>query len=110
MRRLPPLVRCLGEVWHLERWQTQALWKALMSARWSQACELKRLLVYYNQLGANEARSQHVLETLCTPQHVLGILEALVQEKRLTRSTASQIEDALLRQVDARGQWQTLTR
>jgi hypothetical protein len=105
MRYIPRLVQCLGELWGFSPTQTQRWWNAMEHARWSEAVALRRALLYYNGLGANEARSQHVLKVLLTPQKTLALLENLTQEGVLLRADTTMIEEHILSMITARGAW-----
>ena len=45
------------------------------------------------------------LRTISPPSRVVDVVEALVQERLLTRPEASAIEERLLGCVDAQGHW-----
>lgn len=54
---------------------------------------------------ARHAAAQALLDGAGNPQHLFEVLEACVQEKRLSRRDANRIEDTFLRAVDRAGAW-----
>jgi hypothetical protein len=55
--------------------------------------------------AAPVAEVYHLVYGVCTPQAVIEVLEALVEEGQLARSQATAIEDVVPGNVDWEGKW-----
>lgn len=59
---------------------------------------------FQRALDRDEA-AQTLRDGAGSPQRIMDVLEACVQEKRLSRRDATQLEDTFLRAVDRAGVW-----
>jgi hypothetical protein len=100
----PPLLQVLTEAWGLAPVERSALWKALCHACWTDTVALREQLIAFTPTDREAAHA--FLATVFTPAAVVTCLERLVQEKVLTRQLATRIEERLLHQTGADGQWQ----
>jgi hypothetical protein len=61
------------------------------------------MLLFYGPSPMLEPRK--LLHQVCSPAETVKVLEALVQEGRLERRTATRIEECILHYTNARGGW-----
>jgi hypothetical protein len=62
--------------------------------------------VRYNALPMPRPEADlQCMRELMTPEHLVGVIEALVEQQLLLRRDAGQIEEAILRRVDHTGAW-----
>jgi hypothetical protein len=108
----PPLFRCLARYLALDEAQAHTWWRALAAARWSVAVEWRRALLYCDQRLATAPPGLEAVDgavafigTVASPAQTLAVLEALVQEQRLSRQDARGMEDKILVQTDQHGCW-----
>lgn len=102
LRHGPPLLQGLAQAYAVPELLLAQWWRALSQAQWSQASQWREALCRFRP---THPTAQAFWEEACTPTAVVTILEGLVKEGTLYRQTASQIEERLLRHVDAHGQW-----
>ena len=99
----------LAEYCTLAPHHAQTWWTALTQAQWSEARSWRQALQYFDARPVGPtAKLDAVLPFLrqtSPPARVVRVLEALVQEKRLSRGEASAIEEQVLRCVNCRGEW-----
>jgi hypothetical protein len=98
----------LCQFWGLSERQTRQTWAALSRARWTVAASWRLALCHFEgQAPAlrSPERVLHFLAVNVRPQTVLGVLEALIQERLLSRAEGSAIEECLLTRVGATGDW-----
>ena len=81
----------------------RAWWSALNSSRWSLPCEWRHKLMLYHQTKL--IAPKRLLHEVCSPAETVKVLEHLVQERRLTRQQATQLEERILYYVNKKGGW-----
>src|SRR5215471_15885687 len=96
----PPLLVALAQSWGLPAPQQWAWWRALCTAQWPEAVAFREAVIAFTP-EHEDARA--FVHTTCSPRGLVKVLELLVREGLLFRQTATQIEEGLLRQTDARG-------
>jgi hypothetical protein len=104
----PPLWRSLTTEWcPLPRSLAWVWWLAISRAQWSQAVEWREaFLVFARRPGFTSAEMVAYFFTHhCAPHDLVTLLEALVQEQVLLARDGRRIEEVLLAQCDAEGQW-----
>jgi hypothetical protein len=103
------MFRTIAESVGLDAPHAQAWWTALAKAQWSAARSWLADLTYFDQQPrpglAKLDAVPGFLHRVSPPSRVIGVLESLAQEQRLTRQEASAIEDHVLQCVNAQGQW-----
>jgi len=92
-----PLPRSLAWVW----------WRAISRAQWSASAEWREaFLVFARRSDRTSAEMVHYFFTRhYAPHDLVTLLEALVQERVLLARDGHSIEEVLLQQCDAQGQW-----
>jgi hypothetical protein len=70
------------------------LWRALCQARWSASAQFREELIAFYPTTDDATRT--FLHEACSPARLMQVLESLVQERYLTRQTASRIENRIL--------------
>ena len=104
-----PMFKTIAEYARVEPHQAQTWWTALTKAQWSVPRSWLADVRYFDQ--QHRSRTAQLdgvvpfLRTTSPPSRVMAVLEALVQEQRLTRPEASTIQARVLAFVDARGAW-----
>lgn len=101
-RHGPPIVATLTASWHLPEPQRYGLWRAICQAQWSEVSTWREAVVCFHPTRQDAAA---FLQTQCSPQALMHVLELLVAEGALLRQSASQIETHLLQYVDRQGRW-----
>jgi hypothetical protein len=103
MAPMPPVFGTIAQSWDLDDRTTVRLWQAISSSHWSRPAALRLMLGAFHSTGMIGAKT--LVHQLCSPRELVTTLEALVQEGRLPRRVASQVEERLLSYVDAQGRW-----
>ena len=98
----PPVLTALMESWGLTAGERTHLWRALCQSAWSTPQQWREALIAYHPTREDAAAFLH---GTCSPQQVIGVLEALVSEQRLSRHTATRIEERLLAHTTRQGDW-----
>jgi hypothetical protein len=81
-------------------------WFACQHAEGETAVQFReRLLVFESRPITTPEATGHFWDAHMQPQQLVALIEALVAEGRLTRATATTLEDQLLRHVLADGRW-----
>jgi len=96
-------LRELGAFWGVDDVQLRCLWQGLRRAKWQRATDWNAVMVGYER----QPLTLHDLlpQGGCAPVVLLGLIEELVWERRLSRTTATQVQEQALACVDARGHW-----
>jgi len=84
-------------------------WNALSRSRWTEARTFHQAVLRYDQHPAPAQRPREdklTMSALVAPRDLMRLVEDLVRERCLLRREATKIEDALLRRLDAAGEWQ----
>lgn len=104
----PPLWKALARCWlGLDDRACWLWWAALQKSRWSHAQAFREALASCDGL-ANALDAYAVdqfLDQHARPAHLVALLEALHQERLLSRRESSRLECQVLTHVDARGEW-----
>jgi hypothetical protein len=87
------------EEWGCPRDLAERSWQTLMTSRWSAATALRQWVLAQPFVDVAHVRRRY------PPHELVGVLEALVQERRLPRREATTLEDHLLTAVAADGDW-----
>jgi hypothetical protein len=80
-------------------------WAALASSEWTVPCTWRQQILLFDASGLGDL--DHFLHQVCGPQNLVAVLEALTQERRLSREHATTIEECLLARADHTGAWRT---
>ena len=104
-----PMFRTIAEYCTLDAQQARTWWSALSTARWSVPRTWTLDLVYFDQQPRSRTATLDAvlpfLRTTSPPARVVQVLEALVQERLLTRQEANGILERVLACVTSRGEW-----
>jgi hypothetical protein len=104
----PRLWPHLHAFWGWSPAQGDRVWRAICASRWSAVSDWRRQFCFHATLTLGhspEAAARQLLHGLCAPQTLVDLLENLVREQRLDRSTATALEDALFVAVGPTGCW-----
>jgi hypothetical protein len=104
----PVLLKTLCEYWGLSPSLERQLWQALFHAKCLEASSFRQMLAYVDVVPNTVdklAMVGELFDAAITPERMMTLLEGLVLEGRMSRLVATQIEEHLLRQVDATGAW-----
>jgi hypothetical protein len=104
----PPLWTVLATFWGLSGRQTRQSWTALYRARWQVAAAWRQTLAHFEGQHPRLRSPERVFRFLATnvmPQTVIGVIEALIAERLLSRQEGGQIEERILACVGAEGDW-----
>jgi hypothetical protein len=82
-------------------------WRAITKARWSESVQWRQaFLAFTGRPGRTSFREAEVFASEhCTPRDLIALVENLVKEGVMLPRDGRMIEEALLQQCDARGQW-----
>jgi hypothetical protein len=82
-------------------------WRAITKARWTASVQWRQAFLAFT--GRPERTSFREAEVFasrhCTPRDLIALVENLVQEGVMLPRDGRRIEEALLEQCDAQGQW-----
>jgi hypothetical protein len=83
------------------------LWRALTRAEWTVAVQWRATFLDFDAPDRVLGRDlvEAFLGQIASPQQLITLCEQLLAEKRLLRRDAHQLEELLLAQTDASGQW-----
>ena len=83
------------------------LWRALSQAQWSAAVQWREQFLAFDKPDRTVSSDlvETFLEEVASPQQIMKVLGELMEEKRLLRRDAHQLEEEVLRHVDHTGQW-----
>ena len=85
-----------------------ALWGALSRSHWSEPIALRGAFTFHKAEDVhNREYALWLLHEQLSPQRLIKVVEALVQEGRLERAIASRLEGAILARMTANGTWTT---
>jgi hypothetical protein len=103
----PPLWQTLAQLWHLDDQEAWRCWRALYRAKWSLAASFRQRLVHFEGQPAYQRLTgvDALVREHLTPADVLAVLEALTAEGLLSGRDRIQIEEKVLRCVNAAGTW-----
>jgi hypothetical protein len=83
------------------------LWRAILKAEWSAAVAWRQAFLDFEK--PNRVLSRDVVEDflgeIASPKNLMGLLEALKQEKMLIRHDTHRLEERILRHVAKDGTW-----
>jgi hypothetical protein len=84
-------------------------WNALRKSQWTGCAAFRATLLRYDAQPTPrpEVDRQHV-QGLMTPEHLVELVEELVKQHLLLRRDGSQIQEAILNQLDRAGAWMSL--
>ena len=106
MSPMPALLVCLARCCGMELSLMSTFWFALEHAEGAAAVQFRTdLLLFEGRPVATQEATARFWDTHMQPQQLVALIESLVEEGRLTRHTATTIEDHLLRYVLADGRW-----
>jgi len=94
-----------AKFWRLSHAETRHFWAALVRSQSPKPCSWRQGLLFYQAGGPWSGSSEHLIDTISTPQVVITVLEALVNEQRLGPREARAIEAKILERVDRNGGW-----
>lgn len=99
----------LMQALHVPPGDGAAWWHALARSRWSRPVQLRQTFIgqIVRDGPLTPERAQHFLTTQGHPATLLQILDDLEREAVLATACVRRLEEALLRQLDAQGQWRT---
>ena len=89
--------------WRLPQRLALGLWRALCKSTWAVPTNMRQQILFYDATLIGGA-TQFLFNT-CTPDAMVGVIETLVQEHRLSRKEANTMEECILQRVDATGMW-----
>jgi hypothetical protein len=95
--------RAFAQYWDLPGALAQQWWRALSLAEHGRPLSWRQALLLYGPAPTGDSR--HLIHSASAPQKVMDVLEDLVEEGLLSRQTASQIQERVLRQVSRDGRW-----
>ena len=99
----PPLwPKLMFEWWQLTPADADRFWRALEASHYSRPTTLRHQFALPGSMAVDV---HHFVTQVLTPALAIGIVEDLVHEKRLSRSTANRIQVAMLEQINAHGVW-----
>lgn len=104
----PKLWRCLVQEWLvLDPALSWALWHACAKARWSLAREWREAFLAFDtpEVRRSAEDVEEFFAAVATPKVLMGLLAALMQEGVLLRQDGRRIEEAVLLQMNAVGEW-----
>jgi hypothetical protein len=107
----PPLWQVLATFWGLSERQTRQSWTALYRARWARAAGWRQTLAHFEGQHPTLRTPERVFRFLATnvlPEMVVGVIEALIAERLLSRADGGQIEEKSLAHVGREGDWAPL--
>ena len=103
----PPLWTTLSELWRLDPGEATRCWRALYQARWSASASLRQRLAHFE--GQPAAQRLTGVDTFVRrhlrPEDVIAAVEALAGEGLLSPRDRVTLEEKVLAQIDAAGQW-----
>jgi hypothetical protein len=83
-------------------------WRAISRAQWSASVEWRTVFLDFARRCTGSPNDEVIalfFTQHCAPHDLVTLIEALVQEQVLRRRDGRCIEEALLQQCDAQGQW-----
>jgi hypothetical protein len=89
--------------WQLSPSLTRTLWQAFRQATSPTARTLRHVWLLYDSVDRIDPHA--LIHVTCSPKKIIEALEALVEETLLTRSQATEAEEAMLSHVQADGTW-----
>jgi hypothetical protein len=104
----PPLWTVLALFWGLSDRQTRQAWTALYRARWQVAAAWRQTLAHFEGQHPRLRSPERVWDFVSRnvmPATVIGVIEALISERLLSRQEGGQIEERILACVGADGDW-----
>ena len=106
MSPIPTLLICLARCCGIAGTLISTLWFALQHAEDAAAVQFReRLLVFESRPIATPEATARFWDTHMQPRQLVALIEALVEEGRLARQTATAMENHVLRHVLADGRW-----
>lgn len=96
--QVPRIWRCLLQACGISDQLAGESWRALAKARWSEASAFRQALLLFEERPAHLQDPDSVLAWMTAhaqPQHLVHVLECLVQERRLPRQKATAIEERI---------------
>ena len=106
---MPPLFKTLVQVLALADTMAATWWRSVWSSQWSNTIEWRRAMLHFDLHTVPHQGLDAVLPAwegeLLRPKRLIAILEDLVAERRLSRTAASTISEAVLVRLDAQGRW-----
>jgi hypothetical protein len=106
-QRVPQIWQLLMGYFELEVPLSRAWWTGLERSTWSETRAFYHMLRLFDaRPGTDIDQVMTFVQELTTPQTIVDVLEALVQERLLSRRKAIALEEAVLARVDREGRWQ----
>lgn len=105
---MPAIWRTFQEYWHLERQEGRRLWLALVHAQHTVPASWRHTLCFFDATDSPWRSLDTVatfLSTATSPQVVVGVLESLHEERRLTHAEMNYFIGKTLAKVNAAEQW-----
>jgi hypothetical protein len=90
------------EWWQVPVCDANRFWQALATSRYSRPTALRQHLALP---GTVHMDLTYLVMHVLTPELAIDVVEDLVHELRLPRKVATRIEECILAQVTATGQW-----
>jgi hypothetical protein len=87
------------EEWACSRAVAEQSWQALTASRWSRAHAMRLWFLAQPYVNVHQVYQTY------TPQRLVGILEDLVVEQRLTRQQATALEEGIFAALTPDGEW-----
>ncbi len=90
------------EWWGVSKELTWDCWQGMASCPWSEVVSFRQKLLLWPTIETG--RTAAIFHGL-TPPMVLTIIDLLVRDRRLSKKEATQLEEAILNHIDAKGDW-----
>jgi len=98
----PPILTVIMDACRLHEGQRCLLWRAVCQSQWSQASQWREQLIAFHPDRQDPAA---FLLGPASPHRVVDMLELLHREGQLTRQAATTLQNAILAQTTAHGDW-----
>jgi len=98
----PPILTAIMDACRLHEGQRSLLWRSLCQAQWSQVRQWREQLIDFHPATSDPAA---FLLGPGSPHAVVDMLELLHREGQLTRQAATALQNAILAQTSATGEW-----
>jgi hypothetical protein len=100
---MQPVFASLCKYWRLSQAQERQFWAALAVACAPEPSAWRQHLALYQQTGLGSPA--HIVDGVSTPATVIGVLEALIEERRLPARLAREMEECILQRTGRDGRW-----
>ena len=93
--RPPHIFMLFAAFWQLPEPQMRRLWDVLGRSRYSAPTALRQAWLLYQAAPIFDIKS--LVHAACAPERIIGVLEALVLERLLSRAEATEFEEYILK-------------